>query len=139
MLKHGYDLRVQMETCGSFLLVLLQRRSKVGFTDEGKLLALDLVIYNNAGNSLELSRGILENAMYQSDNVYEIPNVRVNESVCFTDYPSTTAFRGFSEPQGMLITESWIQRVAMEVKKSPEEIREMNFISYGSILLCIDL
>ncbi|XP_071734841.1 xanthine dehydrogenase 1-like isoform X3 [Rutidosis leptorrhynchoides] len=107
---------------------------KVGFTNEGKVLALDLEIYNNGGNSLDLSLPILERALYHSDNVYEIPHVRVNGSVCFTNYPSNTAFRGFGVPQGMLVTENWIQRIAMEVKKSPEEIRELNFISEGSIL-----
>lgn len=87
------------------------------------VVALDLEIYNNGGNSLDLSQSILERAMYHSNNVYEIPNVRVSGSVCFTNYPSNTAFRGFGGPQGMLVTENWIQRIAMEVKKSPEEIR----------------
>lgn len=107
---------------------------KVGFTNEGKVLALDLEIYNNAGNSHDLSRAVLERAMFHSDNVYEIPNVRINGNVCFTNFPSNTAFRGFGGPQGMLIAENWIQRIAMELKKSPEEIREMNFQSEGSIL-----
>ncbi|KAL4576904.1 hypothetical protein LXL04_013005 [Taraxacum kok-saghyz] len=88
---------------------------KVGFTNEGKVVGLDLEIYNNGGNSLDLSQSVLERAMYHSENVYEIPNVRVRGSVCFTNYPSNTAFRGFGGPQGMLITENWIQRIAMEV------------------------
>lgn len=107
---------------------------KVGFTNEGKVLALDLEIYNNAGNSLDLSLAVLERAMFHSDNVYEIPNVRIVGNVCFTNFPSNTAFRGFGGPQGMLITENWIQRVAVEVGKSPEEIREINFQGEGSIL-----
>lgn len=107
---------------------------KVGFTYDGKVLALDLKIFNNAGNSLDLSHAILERAIFHSHNVYEIPNVRVSGKVCFTNFPSNTAFRGFGGPQGMLVTENWIQRIAMEVKKSPEEIREINFLSEGSVL-----
>ncbi|CAH2076757.1 unnamed protein product [Thlaspi arvense] len=106
---------------------------KVGFTNEGKILALDLEIYNNGGNSLDLSLAILERAMFHSDNVYEIPNVRIIGNVCFTNFPSNTAFRGFGGPQGMLITENWIQRIAAELDKSPEEIKEMNFQVEGSI------
>ncbi|KAG6629944.1 xanthine dehydrogenase 1-like isoform X1 [Carya illinoinensis] len=106
---------------------------KVGFTNEGKVLALDLEIYNNAGNSLDLSLAVLERAMFHSDNVYEIPNMRIVGRVCFTNLPSNTAFRGFGGPQGMLITENWIQRIAVELKKSPEEIREINFQGEGSI------
>ncbi|KAM2352292.1 hypothetical protein ACFXTH_006986 [Malus domestica] len=107
---------------------------KVGFTNEGKVLALDLEIYNNAGNSLDLSLPVLERAMFHSDNVYEIPNVRIVGRVCFTNIPSNTAFRGFGGPQGMIIAENWIQRVAAELKKSPEEIKEINFQGEGSIL-----
>ncbi|CAL5426151.1 unnamed protein product [Camellia sinensis] len=107
---------------------------KVGFKNDGTVLALDLEIYNNAGNSLDLSLAILERAMFHSDNVYEIPNVKINGRVCFTNFPSNTAFRGFGGPQGMLITENWIQRIALELKKSPEEIREINFLSEGSVL-----
>jgi len=96
---------------------------KVGFTNEGKILAVDLEIYNNGGNSLDLSLSVLERAMFHSDNVYEIPHVRIVGNVCFTNFPSNTAFRGFGGPQGMLITENWIQRIAAELKKSPEEIK----------------
>lgn len=86
-------------------------------------MALDVKVYNNAGNSLDLSLAVLERAMFHSDNVYEIPNIRVYGRVCFTNMPSNTAFRGFGGPQGMLITENWIHRVAVELGKSPEEIK----------------
>lgn len=61
--------------------------------------------------------------MFHSDNVYEIPNVRIIGRACYTNLPSNTAFRGFGGPQGMLIAENWIQRIAVELKRSPEEIR----------------
>ncbi|TYH53959.1 hypothetical protein ES332_D09G135900v1 [Gossypium tomentosum] len=130
--KLTLDRDIDMITTGqrhSFL-----GKYKVGFTNKGKVLALDLEIYNNAGNSLDLSLAVLERAMFHSDNVYEIPNVRIFGSVCFTNFPSNTAFRGFGGPQGMLIAENWIQRIALELKKSPEEIREINFQGEGSIL-----
>ncbi|XVF69650.1 hypothetical protein PTKIN_Ptkin11bG0098700 [Pterospermum kingtungense] len=130
--KLTLDRDIDMMTTGqrhSFL-----GKYKVGFTNEGKVLALDLQIYNNAGNSLDLSLSVLERAMFHSDNVYEIPNIRILGNVCFTNLPSNTAFRGFGGPQGMLIAENWIQRVALELKKSPEEIREINFQGEGSIL-----
>ncbi|KAG9449498.1 hypothetical protein H6P81_009463 [Aristolochia fimbriata] len=107
---------------------------KVGFTNEGRLLALDLEIYNNGGNSLDLSLAVLERAMLHSDNVYDIPHVRIQGHVCFTNFPSNTAFRGFGGPQGMLIAENWIQRIAMELHKAPEEIRELNFQRDGYLM-----
>nr|CAB3500389.1 unnamed protein product [Digitaria exilis] len=109
-------------------------RYKVGFTNDGKILALDLEIYNNGGNSLDLSLAVLERAMFHSDNVYDIPNIRVSGQVCFTNFPSNTAFRGFGGPQGMLITENWIHHMALELQRSPEDIKELNFHSDGTVM-----
>jgi hypothetical protein len=86
---------------------------KVGFSEEGRVLALYLQIYNNAGNSLDLSLLVLEHAMFHSDNIYEIQNIKIKGNVCFTNLPSNTAFRGFGGPQGMLITENWIEHISM--------------------------
>eukprot|EP00252_Welwitschia_mirabilis_P022734 TRINITY_DN6242_c0_g1_i4.p1 TRINITY_DN6242_c0_g1~~TRINITY_DN6242_c0_g1_i4.p1 ORF type:complete len:857 (-),score=218.91 TRINITY_DN6242_c0_g1_i4:256-2721(-) len=107
---------------------------KVGFTKEGKILALDLEIYNNGGNTLDLSLAVLERAMFHSDNVYVIQNIRIKGKVCYTNLPSNTAFRGFGGPQGMLIAENWIERISRVVGKIPEEIRELNFQKEGYIL-----
>lgn len=76
---------------------------------------------------MDLSYAVLERAILHSDNVYDIPNVRIRGKVCYTNLPSNTAFRGFGGPQGMLIAENWIQRIAMELHKSSEEIRVSNF------------
>jgi xanthine dehydrogenase/oxidase len=95
----------------------------VAFTNDGKILALDLEIYNNGGNSLDLSLSVLERAIFHSDNVYAIPNVRITGRVCYTNLASNTAFRGFGGPQGMLIAENWIENIARTLQKSPEEIR----------------
>jgi xanthine dehydrogenase/oxidase len=107
---------------------------KVGFSKEGKVLALDLKLYNNGGNSLDLSHSILERAMFHSDNVYAIPNLRIEGKVCFTHQASNTAFRGFGGPQGMLIAENWIERIARVVNRPTEEIRELNFQQEGHTL-----
>ena len=95
----------------------------MGFTNEGKILALDLEIYNNGGHSLDLSLAVLERAVLQSENVYDISNIRVSGQVCFTNLPSNTAFRGFGGPQGLLIAENWIHHIATELQRSPEEIK----------------
>uniref|UniRef100_A0A453N650 FAD-binding PCMH-type domain-containing protein n=2 Tax=Aegilops tauschii subsp. strangulata TaxID=200361 RepID=A0A453N650_AEGTS len=115
------DRDVDMMTTGqrhSFL-----GKYKVGFTNDGKILALDLEIYNNGGNTLDLSLAVLEHAMLESENVYDIPNIRASGKVCFTNFPSNTAFRGFGGPQGMLIAENWIHHMATELRRSPEEIK----------------
>lgn len=49
---------------------------QVGFSSEGKLLALDLQLYSNAGNSLDLSASIMDRALLHCDVVYNIPNLQ---------------------------------------------------------------
>lgn len=122
-MSHCLNLCFFFNFCTTQIGVKCECWFQVGFTNEGKLLALDLEIYNNAGNSLDLSLAVLDRAMFHSDNVYEIPNVRIRGRVCFTNIPSNTAFRGFGGPQGMLVAENWVQRIAVELKKNPEDIR----------------
>eukprot|EP01018_Ginkgo_biloba_P020549 Gb_02891 [translate_table: standard] len=88
-------------------------KHKVGFSELGKILALDLEIYNNGGNSLDMSLSILEHAMFQSDKVYEIQNVRIKGKVCFTNLPSNTALQSFGDPQGMLIIEMTLDQLSL--------------------------
>ncbi|RKO85396.1 Molybdopterin-binding domain of aldehyde dehydrogenase-domain-containing protein, partial [Blyttiomyces helicus] len=104
---------------------------KVGFTDEGRLISLDLEIYANAGYSNDLSLPVLERACTHSDNTYKIPNVRVNGRLCKTNLATNTAFRGFGGPQGMMIAEKWITHVADYLGKPVEQIRELNFYANG--------
>ena len=45
---------------------------KVAFDDNGKVLALDLLLYANAGWTLDLTFSIVERAMFHSDNSYKV-------------------------------------------------------------------
>ena len=72
---------------------------QVGFDADGKLLALDVQLYNNAGNSLDLSAAIMDRALLHTDNAYKIPHLRVVGHICKTHCGSNTAFRGFGGPQ----------------------------------------
>ena len=45
---------------------------KVAFDDNGKILALDLCLYANAGWTLDLTFSIVERAMFHSDNSYKV-------------------------------------------------------------------
>ena len=56
-------------------------------------------LYANGGFSLDLSRPVLDRAMFHVDNAYFIPNLKVTGRVCRTNLPSNTAFRGFGGPQ----------------------------------------
>ena len=56
-------------------------------------------VNSNAGFSLDLSQPIMDRALLHCDNVYKYPAFRAVGTVCRTNLPSHTAFRGFGGPQ----------------------------------------
>ena len=106
---------------------------KVGFNKEGRILALDIDLYNNAGYSLDLSFAVMEKSMLHSDAVYQIENVDIRGHCCKTNLPSNTAFRAFGGPQGMMTAETWMDRIANVVQKDPAEVRYLNMYKEGGV------
>lgn len=100
---------------------------KVGVNKDGKLQALDVDVFNNAGWSFDLSAAVCERAMSHIDGCYKIPNVHIRGRLCKTNTMSNTAFRGFGGPQGMFIAESFMSEVADRLGMAVEEFREINF------------
>ncbi|XP_041703232.2 xanthine dehydrogenase/oxidase isoform X3 [Coregonus clupeaformis] len=106
-------------------------RYKVGFMKSGKVVALEVTYYNNAGNSMDLSLSIMERALFHMENSYSIANIRGRGYMCKTHLPSNTAFRGFGGPQGMLIAESWMSDMALSLGLPAEQVRRLNMYSQG--------
>lgn len=107
-------------------------RYKVAATREGRLQGLDIEIYNNAGNSSDLSISVMEKAMLTCTNSYAIKNCRVRAWACRTNLVSNTAFRGFGGPQGMFVAEHIIRDLARLCGKSELEVAEMNLVEEGN-------
>jgi xanthine dehydrogenase/oxidase len=101
-------------------------RYKLGADPGGKLRALDLQLYSNAGYSLDLSEPVLGRALLHCENVYKIPNLRAVGYNCMTNTTSNTAFRGFGGPQGLLVAEAYLEHMASKLKIEPEEMRVRN-------------
>ncbi len=99
---------------------------QVGYDDDGKLLALQCDLISNGGWSLDLSMPVTDRAMFHVDNAYYVPDIEVSGRVAKTNIASNTAFRGFGGPQGMLVIEEIMDRVARRVGRPPEEVRERN-------------
>jgi xanthine dehydrogenase large subunit len=106
-------------------------RYRVGFEQTGKLLALELELFSDGGFSTDLSQAVMQRAMFHSDNAYQIPHMTVRGRVCKTHKTSQTAFRGFGGPQGMVVIEDILDRVARHLGLAPEVVRERNFYQDG--------
>ena len=104
---------------------------KAGFDDEGKILGLDATLTADGGWSLDLSEPVLTRALCHIDNAYWIPNIRVHGRVAKCHKTSQTAFRGFGGPQGMLVIEDILGRVAPQLGLSARELRRRNFYVQG--------
>ncbi len=99
---------------------------EAGFDGDGALLGLDVQLYSDGGYSLDLSESINDRGLFHIDNAYYVPNVHYFGRVLKTNVVSHTAFRGFGGPQGMLVMEEVLDRVARTLGKHPEEVRERN-------------
>ncbi|KAJ7054085.1 xanthine dehydrogenase [Mycena amicta] len=99
---------------------------KVGFTSEGKLLALSADFYCNAGHSMDLSGGVSDRALAHLENCYYIPDVDVRARCCKTNTVSNTAFRGFGGPQGMVVAEHYLEAIADKLNLDIDHVRKIN-------------
>ncbi|XP_072912176.1 xanthine dehydrogenase/oxidase isoform X4 [Hemitrygon akajei] len=106
-------------------------RYKVGYQKSGKIMAVDLALYCNAGNTLDLSSAVLERAFLHIGNCYKIPAIRAIGYVCKTNLPSNTAFRGFGGPQGMMMAESWMDAIIQKSGLPAEQVRKLNLYQEG--------
>src|SRR4028118_1843220 len=100
---------------------------KVGFNRDGKLISLLCELFADGGWSLDLSPPVLSRAMVHIDNAYYIPHIEVLGRIARTNKTSNTAFRGFGGPQGMIVIEDIIDRIARTLNLPPEVVRERNF------------
>ncbi|HEU0008970.1 MAG TPA: xanthine dehydrogenase molybdopterin binding subunit [Verrucomicrobiae bacterium] len=99
---------------------------QAGFDAQGQLLAVKAELFSNAGWSLDLSQAVTDRALLHLDNAYFIPHVEFRGQVARTNLASNTAFRGFGGPQGMLVIEEILDRVARRLGLPPEVVRERN-------------
>ncbi|XP_064371249.1 aldehyde oxidase 3-like isoform X2 [Dromaius novaehollandiae] len=99
---------------------------KVGFMNDGRIIAADFQCYINGGCTKDESELVIEYIVLKVDNAYNIPNLRVRGHACKTNLPSNTAFRGFGFPQAGLFEETCIVAVATQTGLPHEKVRELN-------------
>ncbi len=99
----------------------------VGFDEEGRVAGYRVEHLARCGNSADLSGGVVDRAMFHSDNAYFLPAVHVGSRRLKTNTVSNTAFRGFGGPQGMLAIEHVMDQIAWATGRDPLDVRYVNF------------
>ena len=129
-LKTGDPVRVQLDRDIDMQLTGKRHpfyaQFRAGFDDDGMLRALQCELISNGGWSLDLSMPVTDRAMFHIDNAYYIPAVEVSGRVAKSHITSQTAFRGFGGPQGMLVIEEIVDRIARQLRLPPHVVRERN-------------
>lgn len=98
---------------------------------EGRLLGYDVILAARCGHSPDLSEGVVDRAMLHALNAYYTPRARITGHRCRTATVSSTAFRGFGGPQGMLVIEAAMDDLAFTSGLDPLELRKRNLYAPG--------
>jgi xanthine dehydrogenase large subunit len=119
-----------------------QSRYRVSFTADGQITGLRTEFYANGGFSADLSLAVMERTLLHAENAYYIPNIEITGTVCRTNLPSNTAFRGFGGPQAVAAMENIIEDIAAYLGIDAYEVRrrncyglnERNLTPYGQLI-----
>jgi len=107
-------------------------QSKIGATKEGKLLAAEIKIISDTGAYMVVGGGVLARSVIQASGPYDIPNVKVDGYVVYTNNPISGAFRGYGGPQVGLAHEIQMDRLAKALSMDPVDLRLKNALDVGS-------
>ena len=102
----------------------------IGFDDDGIISAVKIELNGNCGHSPDLSDAIVDRAMFHADNGYYLGECDIEGHRLKTNQVSHTAYRGFGGPQGMIMAEAMLDKVARAVGQDPLSIRKKNL--YGA-------
>ncbi|MFW8591355.1 xanthine dehydrogenase molybdopterin binding subunit [Glaciecola sp. 2405UD65-10] len=102
---------------------------EIGFDSTGLIQAANIELNGNCGHSPDLSDAIVDRAMFHADNGYYLPHCNIAGHRLKTHQVSHTAYRGFGGPQGMIMAEAMLDKIARAVKQDPLTVRKRNL--YG--------
>lgn len=101
-------------------------RYRIGFNSLGEIVAMKVDLYSDGGAYADLSPAVMARAMTHAENAYYIANIEIRGTVCRTNMPPNTAFRGFGGPQGVATIENVMEEIAQTLKRDALEIRRAN-------------
>jgi xanthine dehydrogenase large subunit len=103
----------------------------VGYESNGRIRAVSIDLDARCGCSADLSIGVVDRAMFHTDNSYFLPEFRIHSRRIKTNTVSNTAFRGFGGPQGMMAIERVIDAIAWKLGLDPLDVRKANLYGTG--------
>ncbi|XP_018426966.1 PREDICTED: aldehyde oxidase-like [Nanorana parkeri] len=99
---------------------------KVGYMDDGRIVALDVTYYCNAGHRPDESFQVLTACLLSAQNAYSIPNSRCTVVPCKTNLPSKKFYSEYGFALAAMLPEIWIDTVADRCGVLHEKVRHLN-------------
>ena len=105
--------------------------SRAGFDQNGKLTFFEGKMYLDTGAYGILGPAVLGLGLEHMTGPYDIPAVKLDGWLAYTNHAPASAMRGFGAPQGAMAIENLMNRAAEQLGISPLEIRKRNATAKG--------
>ena len=106
-------------------------RARAGATADGKLTALEGVVYGDSGPYASLGIFVIKKMALHLGGPYHWPHYKADSFSAYTNNPISGAFRGFGVFQCAVVHESLIDRLAERLAMDPLEFRLNNCLREG--------
>jgi CO/xanthine dehydrogenase Mo-binding subunit len=106
-------------------------RHKTGVTADGRLVADEVKIVSDTGAYASLGVLVIIRATLHCTGAYEVPNVKTDSYLVYTDNTYAGSLRGFGAPQATFAIESQIEELARKLGADPLEFRLKNMLVPG--------
>ncbi|KAK3581553.1 hypothetical protein CHS0354_031893 [Potamilus streckersoni] len=103
----------------------------VGFTDDGELNGLKIVVYADCGASV--NDNAIPPLLSMIDNAYDCANWTITPIAVKTNKPASTTCRSPGSLPGIFIIETIMEHISKSLNKDPTDIRVKNLYQQGQI------
>lgn len=108
-------------------------RVKTGARQDGTLLAREMEIIWNTGAYCAAGGMLCKNSGHSAPGPYQIPNVKVDALLVYTNNPIAGGMRGFGSPQLSWAVESQMDELAERLGLDPVALRLKNAVQEGTL------
>jgi 4-hydroxybenzoyl-CoA reductase alpha subunit len=99
---------------------------KTGAAKDGRILARELRVTADAGAYHDKGPATINFASMMFGTLYDVPNMRFEGQLVYTNKEMGTAFRGFGNPQVSFATETQLDELAEQMGMDPLDLRLKN-------------
>jgi carbon-monoxide dehydrogenase large subunit len=135
----GRPVKVRMTREEEFFCCFVRQglvaKVKIGGDKAGKILALHVEYYWDAGAYTEYGVNITRAAGYSSTGPYNIPNVKTDSYCLYTNHPVSGPMRGFGMPEIHWSIEQSVDRLAEALELDAVQFRLKNCVKDGDVIV----